>query len=325
MTVGWTRRRALGLLGAAAVVAPSALHAQPKTAAIVVPFAPGGGHDSMARILAPPLAERLGQNVIVENKPGANGMLGADYVVNAKPDGSAILLSSPAEIVIAPSLYKKMKYDPFADLLPVSLAGTTPIAIVAHPSVNVRNIPELLAAAKKAPDGLAYGTPGEGSSQHLAGAWLSQRTGVKLVHVPYKGAGPATNDVVAGHIPLAIVGMAPVLPFIRSGKLLPVAVTSRTRVAWAPDVMAVAETPGLEGFEAGHWEGVMVPKGTPAETIATLHAAFAHVLGLPAVRNRLVEIGIDPAGTSPTEFAAFLREERERFARMFTYTGLKPE
>lgn len=325
MTGNWTRRRALGGLAMVAASAPAALRAQGKTTAIIVPFAPGGGHDAMARILAPALSEKLGHTVIVENKPGANGMLAADMVAHGKPDGSMVLLSSPAEIVIAQSLYRKMKYDPFVDLLPVSLAGTTPIAIVAHPSVGVHTVPELIAAAKKAPNGLAYGTPGEGSSQHLAGAWLAERTGAKLLHVPYKGAGPATNDVVAGHIPLAIVGMAPVLPFIKSGKLVAVAVTSRTRVTWAPDVMTVAETPGLEGFEAGHWEGVMVPKGTPTETVETLYRACAAVLGTADIRNRLREIGIDPAGTSPAEFAAFLRDERTRFARMFTYTGLQPE
>src|SRR5262249_20161496 len=160
--------------------------------AIVVPFAPGGGHDAMARILAPPLSEKLGQNVIVENRPGANGMLAADLVARAKPDGANILLSSPAETVIAQSLYKSMKYAPLVDWVPVVLAGTTPIAIGAHPSVGVRNVPELITAAKAAPNGLAYGTPGEGSSQHLAGAWLAERTGAKLLHVPYKGAGPAT-------------------------------------------------------------------------------------------------------------------------------------
>ncbi|MBS0538691.1 MAG: tripartite tricarboxylate transporter substrate binding protein, partial [Proteobacteria bacterium] len=211
-----------------------------KTISLVVPFAPGGGHDSMARILAQQLTTELGQQVIVENKPGANGMLGADLVARAKPDGLTILFASPAEIVIAPTVYKSMRYDPFKDLMPVTLAGTTPIAIVANPSVGVHTLAELIAKAKSDKDGLAYGTPGEGSSQHLAGAWLSQITGAKLVHVPYKGAGPATNDVVAGHIPLAIVGMAPVLPFIKSGKLIAVAVTSHDRVMWAKDVPTVA-------------------------------------------------------------------------------------
>ena len=235
-------------------LAASGVAAQSKNVSLVVPFAPGGGHDSMARILAGPLSEKLGQTVIVDNKPGANGMVGADAVARAKPDGATILFASPAEIVIAPIVYKTMRYDPFKDLVPVTLAGTTPIAIVANPALGVHTYAELIAKAKSEKDGLAFGTPGEGSSQHLAGAWLSQRTGAKFVHVPYKGAGPATNDVVAGHTPLAIVGMAPVLPFIKSGKLVAVAVTSHERVQWAKDVPTVAEQPGMEGFEAWHWK-----------------------------------------------------------------------
>ena len=296
-----------------------------KNVSLVVPFAPGGGHDSMARILAGPLSAELGQSVIVENKPGANGMVGADYVVRARPDGTTILFASPAEIVIAPTVYKTMRYDPFKDLVPVTLAGTTPIAIVANPSLGVHSFAELIAKAKSEKDGLAYGTPGEGSSQHLAGAWLSKLTGAKFVHVPYKGAGPATNDVVAGHTPLAIVGMAPVLPFIRSGKLVAVAVTSHDRVMWAKDVPTVAEQPGMTGFEAWHWEGVMVPKGTPADIVQKLQAGFAAVLKKPEVRAQLQELGVDPVGNSTAEFTAFLAADRDRFAKMFTYTGLQPE
>jgi tripartite-type tricarboxylate transporter receptor subunit TctC len=296
-----------------------------KPVSLIVPFAPGGGHDSMARILAGPLGERLGQSVIVENRPGANGMIGAEFVVNARPDGTTILFASPAEIVIAPSVYKSVRYDWKKDLAPVTLAGTTPIAIVANPSVGVRSLPEMIALAKSNRDGLAYGTPGEGSSQHLAGAWLAQLSGAKLVHVPYKGAGPATNDVVAGHIPLAIVGMAPVLPFIRSGKLMPLAVTSRDRVLWAKDVPTVAEMPGMAGFEATHWEGVFVPAQTPADTVQKIQAAFAGTLKDPTVRTKLLELGIDPAGSTTPEFQRFLAEDRERFARMYGFTGLTPE
>ena len=320
----FSRRSFAGLLPAALLLPGARAGAQGKVATLVVPFAPGGGHDSMARLLAPAVGEKLGQQVIVDNKPGANGMVGAELVARGKPDGSVILFASPAEIVIAPTIFKSMRYDPFKDLLPVTLAGTTPIAIVAHPSTGIKTLADLLALAKQK-DGLAYGTPGEGSSQHLAGAWLSQLSGVKLTHVPYKGAGPATNDVVAGHIPLAIVGMAPVLPFIKSGKLTAVAVTARERVVWAKDVPTVAESPGMTGFEAWHWEGVMVPAGTPAATVQAIQAAFADALARPAIRARLAEIGIDPVGSSTAEFAAFLAADRDRFARMFSYTGLKPE
>jgi tripartite-type tricarboxylate transporter receptor subunit TctC len=321
-----SRRSALALLGAA--LAPGLAIAQQAAKGVVtlvVPFAPGGGHDAVARIVAPRLSERLGQTVIVENRPGANGMIGADLVVHAKPDGNTILLASPAETVIAPSLYQSMKYDPFTDLVPVTLADTTPVVIVANPETGIRTMADLIAAAKRSPDGLAFGTPGEGSSQHLGGAWLAHLAGIKLVHVPYKGAGPATNDVVAGHIPLAIVGMAPVLPFIKSGKLNAVAVTSLERVAWANDVPTVAELPGMAGFAVTHWVGIMVPKGTPPSIVQRLQGDFAAVLKEPDVRARLNEIGCDPVGGTTEAFKEVLASERKRFVEMYTFSGLTPE
>jgi tripartite-type tricarboxylate transporter receptor subunit TctC len=252
-------------------------------------------------------------------------MIGADYVVHAKPDGMTILLASPAEIVIAPTAYKKMSYDPMKDLAPVTLAYTTPVVIVANPSVGVRTLADVIALAKRKPDGLAYGTPGEGSSQHLAGAWLAHLAGIKLLHIPYKGAGPATNDVVAGHIPLAIVGMAPVLPFIRDGKLAAIAVTSPERVTWAKDVPTVAELPGMAGFAASHWMGVMVPGRTPAEVVQRLQSDFAAVLKRPDVRDRLAALGVDPVGDTTAEFRDYLAAERDLFAQMYKFTGLTPE
>jgi tripartite-type tricarboxylate transporter receptor subunit TctC len=327
MRMSWLRIFAVLLSAIALFVGAGANAQQPAKGAmtLVVPFAPGGGHDAVARILAPRLAERLGQSVIVENRPGANGMIGADYVVNAKPDGNTILLASPAETVIAPSLYKSMKYNPFTDLAPVTLADTTPVVIVANPATGIRTMADLIAAAKRGPDGLAYGTPGEGSSQHLGGAWLSHLGGIKLVHVPYKGAGPATNDVVAGHIPLAIVGMAPVLPFIKSGKLNAIAVMSPERVTWAKDVPAVAETPGMAGYAVSHWVGIMVPARTPADIVQRLQAAFAAVLKEPDVRARLTEIGCDAVGDSTAAFKDFLAAERRRFEEMYKFSGLTPE
>jgi tripartite-type tricarboxylate transporter receptor subunit TctC len=218
-----------------------------------------------------------------------------------------------------------MNYDPMKDLAPVTLAYTTPVVIVANPSVGVRTLADVIAQAKRTPDGLAYGTPGEGSSQHLAGAWLAHLAGIKLLHVPYKGAGPATNDVVAGHIPLAIVGMAPVLPFIRDGKLVAIAVTSPERVTWAKDVPTVAEQPGMTGFVASHWMGVMVPGRTPADIVQRLQSDFAAVLGQPAVRDRLAALGVDPVADTTAEFRDFLAAERGRFAQMYKFTGLVPE
>ena len=319
------------LIGTAAVaamsIAPAALGqgAGTKVVTLVVPYAPGGGHDTMARLLAEQLGKRFSQTVIVENKPGANGMIGAEYVARAAPDGRTILFASPAEIVIAPSAYKSMRYDWTKDLAPVTLAGITPLVVVANPSIGVKTLPELIAYAKAHPNKLAFGTAGNASSQHLAGEWLNNLAGIDLLHVPYKGAGPATTAVLGGEIPFVIVGMAPVLPHIKAGKLVPIAVTTKSRVAWANDVPTVAETPGMVGFEVSHWMGVFVPAQTPAAVVSQLQSEFAAVLKTPETRAKLVAVGIDPVGDSPTEFKAFLVAEQERFSKMYKLAKLSPE
>jgi tripartite-type tricarboxylate transporter receptor subunit TctC len=320
--------RACGAMLAALVVAAPPLAAQTypsRTVTIVVPYSPGGGHDAMARMVAERLSARLGQTVIVENKAGANGMIGAEQVARAAPDGHTILFASPAEIVIAPSAYKSMRYDPMKDLAPVTLAGITPLVIVANPSVGVKTLPELIAHAKRQPGKLAFGTAGNASSQHLAGEWLNNLAGIDLQHVPYKGAGPATTDVLGGQIPFAIVGMAPVLPHIKAGKLVPVAVTTRQRVMWARDVATVAETPGMAGFEVSHWMGILVPAQTPPDIVARLQSEIAGVLKTPEMRERLANLGVDPVGNTSAEFRDYLAAEKERFAKMYKLTGLTPE
>ena len=292
---------------------------------IVVPYAPGGGHDTMARIVAERLQARMGQTVLVENKAGANGMLGAEYVSRAAPDGYTFLFASPAEIVISPTAYKTMRYDPFKDLAPVTLAGMTPLVVVANPATGVKNMAELIALAKSKPGKLSFGTAGNASSQHLAGALLNNMAGIDLQHIPYKGAGPATNDVLGGQIPFAIVGMVPVLGHIKAGKLVALAVTQRTRASWYPDLPTVSETPGLQGFEATHWMGVFAPARTPPEVVQKMQAEIAAVLSAPEVKSRLTAMGVDPVGNTPAEFRDFLAADRDRFARMFKLTGLQPE
>lgn len=316
-----------GLLAALSVASPvSFAQAYPsKTVTFVVPYSPGGGHDAMARMVAERLSARLGQTVIVENRAGANGMIGAEYVARAAPDGHTVLFASPAEIVIAPSAYKSLRYDPMKDLAPVTLAGITPLVIVAHPSLGVHNLGELIALAKAKPRTLSFGTAGNGSSQHLAGEWLNNLAGIDLQHVAYKGAGPATTDVLGGQIPLAIVGMAPVLPHIKQGKLVPVAVTTRERVQWQKDVATVTETPGMSGFEVSHWMGVLVPARTPPEIVDRLQSEIAAVLSVPEFRERLTALGVDGVGSKPAEFRQFLAAEKERFARMYKLAGLTPE
>jgi len=296
-----------------------------RTVTLLVPYAPGGGHDAMARIVAEKLGPRLGQTVVVENKPGAAGMIGTEQVVRAAPDGYTLLFSSPAEIVVAPSVYRTMRYDPVRDLTPITQVGDTPLVLMAHPSVGVKTVAELIAKAKKEPGKLSFGTAGTGSSQHLAGAWINNLAGIDLQHVPYKGAGPATNDLLGGNVPLGILGMAPVLKHIQAGRIVALAVMTPKRVDWAKDTPTVAETPGMEGFQANHWMGLLGPAGMPPEVVAKLQGEVAAVLAMPEVRERLRGLGIDPVGSSTEDFRRFLAEERERFAKMFRLTGLKQE
>lgn len=296
-----------------------------KPITIIVPYAPGGGHDSMARILAERLTSRLGQSVIVDNKAGANGMIGAEYVAKALPDGYTVLFASPAEIVISPIAYKSMRYDPAKDLLPVTLAGLTPLVVVAHPGTGLKTISELVTLAKAQPNKLSYGTSGNASSQHLAGALLNNMASINLQHIPYKGAGPATNDVLSGQIPIAIVGMAPVLSHIRAGKLIPLAVTQQERAESAKDIPTVSETQGLNGFEATHWMGVFLPARAPLDVLHRLQSEIATVLKLPEIRARLIGLGIEPIGNTPLEFRNFLIADQARFAKMFRIAGLTPE
>ena len=290
---------------------------------LVVPYPPGGGHDAMARIVAERLTARLGQTVLVDNKAGAGGLIGAEYVARAAPDGATFLFASPAEIVIAPSVYKSMRYDPAKDLAPVTLAGMTPLVIVAHPSLHVKTVAELVALAKSRPGTLSFGTAGNGSSQHLAGVLLDRNAGIDLQHVPYKGAGPATNDVVGGQIPLAIVGMAPVMGHIKAGKLVPLAITQSRRASFAPDLPTVTET--VKGVEATHWMGVFAPARTAPEVVQKMQADIAAVVNAPDVKARLLSMGIEPVGSTPAEFRDFLAADRERFATMFKLSGLTPE
>ena len=318
------------IVAAAAALAASTVLAQgaawpSRPITLVVPYAAGGGHDAMARIVAERLTARLGQTVLVENKPGANGMLGAEHVTRAAADGSTFLFASPAEIVISPTAYKSMRYDPFRDLAPVTLAGMTPLVVVANPTVGVKSIPELVALAKAQPGKLSFGTAGNASSQHLAGVLLNNMAGIDLQHVPYKGAGPATNDVLGGQIPFAIVGMAPVIGHIRAGKLVPLAVTQRGRAASAPELPTVAESAGLQGFEATHWMGVLAPARTPADIVQKMQSEIAAVLTTPEMKTRLLGMGIEPVANTPAEFRDFLAADRERFARMYKLTGLVPE
>ena len=310
----------IALLGLPAKQAAAEYPEHPLT--IVVPFSPGGGHDFTARLMASKLTAELGQQVIVVNKPGANGMIGAQFVAQGPADGYAMLMSSPAETVISPLLYKDMQYDPRKDLSPVTLVGVTPIALIAHPSLPYRSVPELIEYARRNPGKVGYGTPGVGSAHHLAVDWIARLTGIQLLDVPYKGAGPATADVLANQIPLASVGMAPVMPNWKAGKVKVLAIMNNKRLPWLPDVPTASEAPGADPVDVVQWMGVFVSAATPPAIVDRLNQAYARVLEDPEVRATMIAQGVDAVGNSTQEFAAYLDRERAKYASLVKDAGI---
>jgi len=288
---------------------------------VVVPYAPGGATDLTGRVVGAKMADRLKQTVVVDNRPGAGGVIGADIVAKAPPDGYALLLSSPAEVAILPHL-QKMPYKVEKDFAPVSLASTTPLILVVHPSLPVKSVKELIAFAKARPGQLTYASAGTGGVQHLAGELLKITFKLDMVHVPYKGAGPVMPDLVGGHVPMFFSGMPPSMPHVRAGKLRPLAVTSVQRSPAAPEVPTMAEA-GVPNFVFTNWFAYFVPTGTPAGVIAKLNGEINRALKLEDVKAKLANVGLETVGTTPEELGKFVREESEKFARLIKLSGAK--
>ena len=290
---------------------------------IVVPFAAGGATDLIARVTGQKLTESLGQQVVVENRPGASGMIGADAVARAAPDGYTLLMASTAEIAINPSLYPTMSYDPAKDLAPVTLAGITPLILVVNPGTPLRSVADIVAEAKKGAK-LSFASAGNGSVQHLAGELLKQTMSIDVAHVPYKGAAPALTDLLGGQVSLFFSGMPPAMPHVKSGKLRALAVTTTRRSPAAPDVPTMAEA-GVTGFDISNWFGVFAPAGTPAAVLDRLNAEFVKALALPDVKERLASQGAETVGNSRDEFAAFIKAEAAKYAQLIKVSGAKPD
>lgn len=287
-----------------------------KSVRVIVAYPPGGGHDFVARTVAQRLGDVLKQSFVVENRPGASGAIGTDYVAKSAPDGYTFLVASPAETVVGPLAGQKTPYDWEKDLAPVTLIGETPLAIAVHPSVPANTIQELLALAKRAPGTLAYGTPGAGSSMHFAGESLKAIAGVFIVHIPYRGAAPAVTDLLGGQVQIGIVGMPPVVGHAKSGKLRILAVTSGKRSAATPDVPAMAELPGFAGYHFTNWQGVFMAANTPPAVIERLAVEIGKVVREPATREKLLAAGVDPEGLTTAEFVAFLAKERDTYTKI---------
>ena len=296
-----------------------------KPVRVIVPYPTGGGHDFASRVVAQRLADTLKQPFVVENRTGASGTIGAEYTAKSAPDGYTFMVASPAETVVGPFAGLKMNYDWEKDLAPVTVIGETPLAIAVHPSVPAKTIQELLAYAKANPGKLSYGTPGSGSTMHFAGESLKALGGIFIVHIPYRGAGPAVTDLLGGQVPLGIVGTPPVMAPHKAGKIRIVAVTSAKRSPALPDVPAMAELPGYAGYNFTNWTGVFVAAKTPPAVIDRLAAEIAKSIQDPSVREKLVGAGVDPLGLPPAQFRQFLERERATYAKVAKVRNIKAD
>jgi len=322
------RRAALSLAATLAILAPhaaAAADAYPaKPVRFVVAFPPGGGTDIIARSIAQKLTERIAQQVVVDNRPGAGGNIGTDIVAKSAPDGYTMLMGSAGPLAINASLFGKMPFDPIKDLAPVTLAASTPNVLVVHPSLRAATVKELIALAKARPGEINFASSGHGTPAHLAGELFNSMAGVKMVHVPYKGAAPALADLLGGQVQLMFSTMPPALPHVKDGKLRALAVTSAKRSPAAPDLPTLDEI-ALPGFEANTWHGVVVPAGTPATIVARLNREIVAILHLPEVVERLSCQGAEPVGSTPEEFAAYIRSETLKWAKVVRDSGAKAE
>ena len=292
-----------------------------KPVRVIVPAAAGGTTDLTARLVGQKMAERLGQPVIIENRPGGNETIGADAVAKSPPDGYTVLIAAPAAIVILPHL-QKLPYSPERDLAPVSLAAATPLILVVYPGIAAQTVQELVALAKARPGYLSYASAGSGGVQHLAAELLKATTKIDIVHVPYKGAGPVMQDLIGGQVQMFFAGMPPAMPHVRSGKLRALAVTTTRRSAAAPDVPTM-EQAGVARFDISNWFAYFVPAATPPDVIGKLNAEINRALKEPDVKEKLAGAGAEAMGTSPTELAAYMRAESAKFAELIKLSGAK--
>jgi tripartite-type tricarboxylate transporter receptor subunit TctC len=294
-----------------------------KTVRIVVPFPAGGSADLMPRIVAEKLSEKWGQPVIVDNRPGAAGNIGAEAVFRAEPDGYTLLSGPPPPLVINKLLYPKLPYDP-AQFVPVTVIGAIPNVLLVHPQIGVSSVAELIALAKKNPGKLNYASQGSGTTSHLTAELFKSMAGnLQITHVPYKGTAPALADLLGGQVDMMCDNLGVSLPHVRSGKLKALAVGSRGRASALPDVPTLGE--GLPGFEAVAWFGIVAPPKTPAAIAAKISAAVQDALKLPDVQKRLAELSAEPMGLNPAETAAFMKQETERWGAVIRSAGVKVE
>jgi tripartite-type tricarboxylate transporter receptor subunit TctC len=319
------------ILAALAACIPLAANAQAwpgKPLRMLVPFAPGGGTDFAARIISKHLSERLGQQVVVENRAGANGIIALEALKAAAPDGYTLATATNGPLVINPSIYLKLPYDPVRDFAAIGSLVSYPLLLVVHPSVPAQNVTELIALAKAKPGALTYSSPGVGNGGHLAGELFASMAHVELTHVPYKGTAPAATALLAGEVSLAFSSIPTVLPHVRAGKLRALAVGNAARVPSLPEFPTIAESgaeSGLRGYEAFSWAGVIAPAGTPRDAVVRLNREIVGILGQKEVVEQLAKEGTIPTPDTPEQFAAYIRSELEKWSGIVKLANIKPE
>ncbi len=321
-----TRCAAATLAVAVATLAGTVAQAQEwpsRPVKIVVPFSPGGAVDGPTRVIAQELSKRWNVGVVIDNKPGAGGTIGTEMVAKAPPDGYTLLLASQTNAISA-SIYKTLPYDPVEDFAPISLLGREPGVLVVHPSFPARTLKEFIGYVKENPGKIDYASSGNGSGQHLFMAKLASMTGMKMTHVPYKGSGQATADLLGGVVPVSIPGTAGMVAHIKAGRLRPIAVTGANRSPQLPDVPTIAEA-GVPGYEAYVWMGLLAPKGTPQAIIDRIYRDLQEALASADVKSYMTNAGMEIVGSTPQEFARFFRDERDQWGRVVRETGAKAD
>lgn len=313
---------AMGALVLAASDAAAADNYPAKPIKIVVPYTPGGGADILTRTLAAALTPKLGQQVIVENRPGGNTIIGSEYVANAQPDGYTLLLV-PASFAINPSFYK-IPYDTVKGFAPVGLVALVPLMLVANPNVQINSVKDLIDLAKAKPGKLTFASYGSGSPAHLAGELFKSMVGVDMLHIPYKGSAPALADVVAGHVAIMFSSMSPAVPLVKSGRLKGIAVTTTKRVPAMKDLPTIAEA-GVTGYEVQAWNGIVAPAGTPKEIVAKLNRAIVEIVATKEFSDRISAQGFEPESSSPEEFAELIQRDILKWAKVIKDSGAKPD
>jgi tripartite-type tricarboxylate transporter receptor subunit TctC len=290
---------------------------------IIVPFAPGGGTDIIGRAIAPRLGEALGQQVLIDNRPGAGTIIGAELAARSAPDGYTLFMGINGTMAINPSMYKKLPYDPMKDFVPVSMLGVGPNVLVVHPSLPARSVKELIALAKAHPGRLSYASSGTGGAPHLAGELLKSMARIDMVHIPYKGAGPATIDLLAGQVQVMFAGLGAAITHIKSGKVRGIAVASAKRSVALPELPTIAES--LPGFEASTWFALFAPAGTPKDIVSRLNAELGKVMARKDVQQQLVAQGYETLTSTPEQLAAQLKRDTTLWAGVIRTAGITPE